>query len=103
MAESIAESPAPVMDVVAPPAEKTAKEDKADDHIDPLDQLAAEDQKTRQATEHKTEKPSAPEHHSTAKHTDTHGSSVGLAIMATVIIVLGLAALATYAYLQTSA
>jgi hypothetical protein len=85
------------MDVVAaPPAEqKPAKAEPADD--DPIDKLAAQDQaeQAAQKSEKKTEpKPSKP------KVTAHPGTNI--AIVATVIIVLGLAALATYAYLQTA-
>lgn len=98
-----AAAPTPVMDVVAPPVEKTDKKDEPTGEIDPVDQLAAEDQKARQAeatakvaTEPAKQKPA---HQHTAA---AHSSGVGMAITATVIIVLALATLATYAYLQTN-
>lgn len=86
------------MDVVTPPPAEHEK--PQDDHeIDPLDKLAAEDQADQAAakkTETKPEaKPPKPKHIASS-------SGVGLAITATIIIVLGLAVLATYAYLQTA-
>jgi len=86
----------PVMDVVAaPPADqKPAKTESVDD--DPIDKLAAQDQaeQAAQKSEKKTDsKPSKPK-------VSAHPGA-DTAIAATVIIVLGLAALATYAYLQT--
>lgn len=103
-AASTSTAPTPVMDVVAPPVEKKTD---ASEEADPLDKLAADDQKTQQilaskpagkATASKKDQAAKkPKHEVTA-----HSSGVGLAITATVIIVLGLAALATYAYLQTN-
>jgi hypothetical protein len=90
------------MDVVAPPAEKAEKQEAVQEtQTDPLDKLAADDQKSQQAAAHdkdarKTEK------HPVAKAAEPSHNGVGLAITATVIIVLSLAALATYAYIQTS-
>jgi hypothetical protein len=73
----------PVMDVVPPPA----KADKEDSQL-PVDQQ----EHIKQAESHET-RPKPPK---------TPSSSVALAIVATLIIVLGLAVLATYAYLQTT-
>jgi len=72
-----------VMDVVAPPPTEKA--------AGPAPQPAAEKPKHEEAkkTEHKPEKPQRV------------STGVGAAIFATVVIVLGLAALATYAYLKT--
>lgn len=85
-----------VMDVVAPPpadADDEAKE------TDPLDKLAAEDIAAQKAIAKKADKQPAPKSPTKPK---PPGNDVRLAIIATVIIVIGLAALATYAYLQTS-
>jgi hypothetical protein len=98
MAEVTATAPAPVMDVVAPPAEKKADTPNA---ADPVDQLAAADHKSQQASSQDHAEKSAQKAQPTKRAESTrHG--VGLAIAATVIIILGLAALATYAYLQTN-
>jgi hypothetical protein len=89
-----------VMDVVAPPPVEAepapssqpnaapAENDQADKQDQPSEAVAKEvaDQKDKPA-------PKAPKQPK---------NGVGLAIMATVLIVLGLAALATYAYLQTA-
>ncbi|MGH7142201.1 MAG: hypothetical protein ACREF5_01860 [Candidatus Saccharimonadales bacterium] len=70
----------PVMDVVAP---------------QPLEATKAPVKDEAQQTPKNTKKPSV------AKPPKQPGSGVGLAISATVIIVLGLAALMVYAYLKT--
>lgn len=94
----------PVMDVVAPP--KNEKKDEAADEIDPVDALAAADQRSRHAmeeykTDEKAGKPDkSAERAAKPKQVPSHG--VGLAITATVIIVFGLAILAVYAYMQTN-
>lgn len=103
---------APVMDVVAPPADNDKKnETSVPAHVespeapDPLDKLAAEDRRDQQARAKESAPPSdRPSHHAkTARQKDkSHASGVGMAVTATVIIVLGLAALATYAYIQTN-
>jgi hypothetical protein len=80
------------MDVVAPPAEQPDKPSAAD----PFEQLVAEDQASHVVPPAATPKATKP---ATAK---APRAGVGLAISATVVIVLGLAALATYAYLQTA-
>jgi hypothetical protein len=88
----------PVMDVVSPPPNEDASEPKQAPEADPVDKLAADDQAeqaTKKIEKQPATKPAAP------KHTGDH-PGVGLAIVATVIIVLGLAVLATYAYLQTT-
>jgi len=75
-------SAAPVMDVVAPPpAVKTEGE------------VARASEPAPEDTEHKEVVP--------PKLKKQPGSGVGLAIVATVIIVLGLAVLATFAFLQS--
>lgn len=100
MAETAsAAAPAPVMDVVAPPVEKKVE---TPTEADPVDQLAAADKKSRQALDHdKTDRP-AKQKQPTKQAETTHHSGIGLAITATVIIVLALAMLATYAYIQTN-
>ena len=98
-------APAPVMDVVAPPPEKTDKKpDPAEPEADPVDELAAQDQREQAAQHAEAEKAKTKE---VAPHQQAHSkpaerSGVGLAISATVVIVLGLAILATYAYIQTN-
>jgi hypothetical protein len=115
MAEAIvpAGAPTPVMDVVAPPAEKETKP-SAPAEVDPVDALAAADQRTQQAatdhttdhvdhkTDHKAANPAKPAQHAPAKPKEDTGNGVGMAIVATVIIVFGLAILAVYAYIQTN-
>jgi len=73
-----------VMDVVAPPP--------ADKATEPKPEPTAEKPKPEvpKKAEHKPEKPARA------------STGVGAAILATVVIVLGLAALATYAYLKTA-
>lgn len=98
-------APGPVMDVVAPPVEKAEKQEAVSEtQTDPLDKLVADDQKSQQAAAHDkaihAAKPA--EKQRAAKSTKATSPGVGLAITATVIIVLGLAALATYAYIQTN-
>ncbi len=109
---SIANGPAPVMDVVAPPVEKaevkespTPATQTQDSNVDPVDQLAADDQKSQLSLAEGQSKHAAQPQQKKApvKSQDTtHTGGVTLAITATVIIVLSLAALATYAYLQTN-
>jgi hypothetical protein len=102
-------APTPVMDVVAPPIDKSEQRDQpVEQQPDPLEQLVADDRKSQQALTVAEGKPaektakSTPKNHA-AKHTETtHAKGVGLAIAATVLIVFGLAGLATYAYLQTN-
>lgn len=113
MAQASTATAPPVMDVVAPPAENDKKSDiPTADHTepaeaqDPLDKLAAQDQREQQTrTEEKVRQTEKPTHHvQTAKPKEaSKATGVGLAITATTIIVLGLAALATYAYMQTNA
>ncbi|HTB48548.1 MAG TPA: hypothetical protein VK712_00515 [Verrucomicrobiae bacterium] len=82
---SAAPKPGPVMDVVVPPPDKSNSPDTAKaDTKSP----APESKSIKQAPA----KPTTPKQPS---------SGTGLAIFATVIIVLGLAALATYAYIKT--
>ncbi|HVV25619.1 MAG TPA: hypothetical protein VHC21_01115 [Candidatus Saccharimonadales bacterium] len=112
MADAIvpAGAPTPVMDVVAPPAEKEEKSETrpAEAAVDPVDALAAADQKSQQAAA--SHKPAAKNsklaraaERAPAKPPESAGGNgVGLAITATVIIVFGLAILAVYAYLQTN-
>lgn len=86
----------PVMDVVAPPpAEITDNAEQTSLSPDPVDKLVAEDKEVQKALEKKpvTKKPATKQ---------TSSTGVGLAIFATIVIVLSLAALATYAYLQTA-
>jgi hypothetical protein len=90
------------MDVVAPPAEKAEKQvAPRETKADPLDKLVADDQKSQQAAARDKDTHKVDTHPAAKAAKPTH-SGVGLAITATVIIVLGLAALATYAYLQTN-
>lgn len=88
-----------VMDVARPatanPISATPKPE-----VDPLDQLVAEDQ-AEQAVAKKHAQTTAKPAPKKPKASPA-SSGVGLAITATVIIVLGLAALATYAYLKTA-
>lgn len=95
-------APTPVMDVVAPPVEK--KPETAVGETDPLDKLVAEAQREQQpAAGHSAEKHHKPaQQQAPAKHNEQGQHGVGAAITATVIIVLALAALATYAYVQTN-
>lgn len=100
----------PVMDVVAPPVEKVEKMERKAEAIatataaDPFDKMVADAQK-----EQKTASAPAAIHDKPAKHQpaaknsgQAQSSGVGAAITATVIIVLALAAMATYAYIQTN-
>lgn len=87
----------PVMDVVAPPPAE-AGENKQDKEADPVDKLAAEARAEIQASA-KQEKPKGPP--LPPRQKQPHDGT-GIAIIATVIIVLGLAALATFAYTQTA-
>ena len=89
----------PVMDVVSPPAEKFDKPLPENKSVDPLDELVAE-AKAEQAK--KPDKPSSKSLQKAQKKTGDINGNTRLAIAATIIIVLGLSALATYAYLQTS-
>ena len=88
----------PVMDVVAPPPPAETGENKQDKEADPVDKLAAEARAEIQASA-KQEKPKGPP--LPPRHKQSHDGT-GVAVIATVIIVLGLAALATYAYIQTA-
>jgi hypothetical protein len=98
-------APTPVMDVVAPPIDKKPEAPAA--QADPLDKLVADDQREQQttATHHVDKHDKSAKHPQSAapaRHNEqTHGG-VGAAITATVVIVLALAALATYAYIQTN-
>jgi uncharacterized protein HemX len=74
-------SSAPVMDVVAPKSQEVPKD------------LPKE---TEESVELKPQKPV------NTKPVQTAGRGVGLAIFATIVIVLGLAVLMVYAYLQTN-
>lgn len=76
-------SPSPVIDVVAPPAQNAPLREPP---AEPKEQTAPPDPKT--PAKAKQEPAAAPK------------SGVGLAIFATVFIVLALASLATYAYLK---
>ena len=101
-------APTPVMDVVAPPVEKKA--DAPASEADPLDKLVAAAQKEQQDQQEQkgqqapiiTHNKPAKHQQAAVKHDDQTHSGVGAAITATVIIVLALAALATYAYIQTN-
>jgi hypothetical protein len=92
----------PVMDVVAPP--KTDKQEEPAGEIDPVDALAAADQRSQQyaAADHKADEKTAKHAEHATKPKQAASSGVGLAIAATVIIVFGLAILAVYAYIQTN-
>jgi len=83
----------PVMDIMPPPIAAT----EGRPYNTPLDQvseMSADDQPADPANARTSvPKPAA---------TKQPGSGVGLAITATVLIVLGLAVLATYAYLKTT-
>lgn len=81
--------PMPVMDVVAAPPESAKPHESAAPADKPTGKPA---EPPKPAPAPKPAKPSQPK---------SPGSGVGLAIFATVIIVLGLAVLATYAYIQT--
>lgn len=89
---------APAMDVVAP-AGTTAKSEVAvkpappEDALDPKEKTEpTKVEKDKAAAKAKVEKPPAPK---------KSGSGVGMAIFATILIVFGLAAMATFAYLKT--
>lgn len=102
---TLASSPAPVMDVVAPPVEKSERQEAVADAVDPLDQLVAEDQQSQQKTETApdTAEPKPASKATPKQHADSHGGSgIGMAITATVVIIFGLAFLATFAYIQTN-
>ena len=91
--------PAPttaMIDVVAPPPVETTDDPATE--IDPVDKLAAEDKASQQAAAKKPDKKSSTKPPKPKKTS----SGVGMAIAATVLIVFGLAGLATYAYLQTA-
>jgi hypothetical protein len=75
---------APVMDVVTPAAVKAVPAD-----AEPKDKPAP------------VETPKAKVQQKPAKPAKKRGNGVGMAIFATIVIVLGLAAMATYAYLKT--
>ena len=83
----------PVMDVTPPrpaePPKVPPKEERDNDPPQPTPHSA-------ESAHHKPEKPAV------AKPPKQPGSSVGLAIFATIVIVLGLGALFTYAYLRTN-
>lgn len=84
------------MDVSAPPT-----------HTKPASSALAQappetEAKTKPATDTKADTDSKKKATVQAKTPETNSNGVGTAIFATVIIVLGLAGLATYAYLQTS-
>jgi hypothetical protein len=81
-AEPTPEKPAETPAVAPPPEEVTGKSDN------PAEKL----EEPKKAEIHKPPKPSKP----------PRQPGVGLAIFATMVIVLGLAALATYAYLRTN-
>ncbi len=84
------------MDVVAPPAPAPVAVQPAPpaEAADPKDTPEpAEARKDKNAPKNKIQKPALPQ--------TPRDKSVSTAIFATVIIVLGLAALATYAYLKT--
>lgn len=112
MAQASTATAPPVMDVVAPPSDNDRKNEtppplptEPTETQDPLDRLVAEDQREQQAhTEEKTKPHEKPARHAqSAQPKDTpRAASISMAITATVIIVLGLAALATYAYMQTN-
>ncbi|HEX7633346.1 MAG TPA: hypothetical protein VF401_03400 [Candidatus Saccharimonadales bacterium] len=78
-------APSPVMDVVAPPPASPPAEPSASPAVAPV-----EPKKQAKPAPAPTKPPRQP------------SNGVGMAIFATVVIVLGLAALATYAYLQTA-
>lgn len=89
----------PVMDVVSPPAGERSV--STDSEVDPLDKLAAEDKAEQQVqAKHEAAKPAKPPKAAKSKQPPQNG--VRLAITGTVLIVLGLAAMATFAYLQTA-
>lgn len=85
-------APAPAMDVVAPhtpqplAAEPGEKDEKPADSAKSTPAEASKDK-----VQNQSKKP----------ETKTPRNGVGMAIFATMVIVLGLAAMATYAYLQT--
>jgi hypothetical protein len=89
----------PAMDVVAPaqaaakPEAVAVKPAPPEDALDPKEkEPLAKTDKDKAAAKSKVEKPKAPK---------KPGNGVGMAIVATVIIVFGLAAMATYAYIKT--
>lgn len=86
---TVAEPPAPVMDV-RPPIEEQVPEEQPKP-IPPDHELPA----------HASEPPQPPRQQKAPPVPKQPRSGVTAAIVATVIIVLGLAALATYAYLKT--
>lgn len=73
------------MDVVSPPP--TAEKAPAPEATKPSEDKPKHESSKK--VEHKPARPKQP------------GTGIGLAIFATIVIVLGLAALATYAYLKT--
>ncbi len=85
------ESTAPVMDVSAPPAQPKPA-------APPLAQ-APQETDTKTKSDPKSEDKKKATVQSKAEEPKA-SNGVGMAIFATVVIVLGLAALATYAYLQ---
>jgi len=89
----------PVMDVVAPPPAATAGEDKP--HQPPQEDKPHATTDEQPATQSDPDKPVAPPEPQKPVTPKPPHTGVGLAITATVIIVLGLAALAVYAYLKT--
>jgi len=88
------QAPTPVMDVSAPPA-----------HPKPASPAIAQappetEAKTKEDTDTKATDDSKKKATVQSKVPEKSSSGVGMAIFATVIIVLGLAGLATYAYLK---
>ena len=84
----------PVMDVSAPPAHPKPASPA-------LAQAPAETEaKAKPATDPKTDTDSKKKATVQGKAPETSSNGVGMAIFATVVIVLGLAGLATYAYLK---
>ena len=84
----------PVMDVSAPPT-----------HPKPASPALAQappetEEKSKATTDKKADTDSKKKATVQSKNPDTNSSGVGMAIFATVVIVLGLAGLATYAYLK---
>jgi hypothetical protein len=93
-------SPAPnqgqAMDVVAPPPAGESNTEDAVDKAEAPEVSTDETSKDNAGSEEEQKKPVAN------KPPKQPGNGVGLAITATVVIVFGLAALATYAYLKTT-
>jgi hypothetical protein len=91
MEESSKPSLSPAIDVVAPPKAE-AKPADLDVKEPPKDQTELKKPAPKEVVKDKSKKPDTPKQPS--------GGSGG-AIFATVVIVFGLAAMATYAYIQT--